>query len=157
MKLKRHITQNSSTDWQDLINHHTCTGTPRHTHSAQQLQMCSSGSLRLTFLSSFWLAGCASSLWLSAEGLPLASVCLSSNSFCWLAPDRGEPRGWGSGCWTPLWTSIFLCSALKMKMVEDYDGKQNELNRQWFIFLFSSFFLNPKYTLIFLHSTWEPS
>lgn len=123
--------------------------TQTHSRTAHQLQMWSSGSLRLTFLSSFWLAGCASLLWLSEEGLPLVSVCLSSSSFCWLAPDRGEPRGRGSGCWTPLWTSIFLCSALKRKskMVENEAGKGGWI-RQVVIDRFVLTTLSPKCTLI---------
>lgn len=74
--------------------------------------MCSRVSRQLTFLSSFCTAGCTSWLWLPAGGLLLASVCLSSHSSCRLAPDSGEPGGWGSGCWVPLWISIFLRRAL---------------------------------------------
>lgn len=105
--------------------HQTCRISSLITHQ-QQLQMCSSRTLRLTFVWSFWFAGCTSSLWLSAEDLPLASVCLSSNSLCWLGLDRGELKGRGSGCWTPLWMSIFLDSVLKgkSKMEEDKAGER---------------------------------
>lgn len=118
-----HITQNTLTVREDLVNHQTYSDTPRQTHAKstmQQLQMCSSGCMRLTLTSAVWFAGCTSLLSSSVKALSLSPPCLSSVSFCWLASDHGEPKGWGSSCWTSLGTSILLYIPLEKKRGIEY-------------------------------------
>lgn len=103
---------------EDFVNHQIYSDTPRQTHAKstmRQLQMCSSGCMQLTLMSAVWFTGCTSLLSSSVKALSLSPPCLSSVSFCWLAPDHGEPKGWGSSCWTSLGTSILLCIPLEKK------------------------------------------